>query len=673
MGSPSVEEYKALLEKIQYHDHLYHVESAPEISDAAYDALVRKKEAVQAALGIDEGSSSEMAESFHGFERIKHEEPMLSLMNAYTTEEIKLFFERIQKASEKDFGDAQLLYTLEMKIDGLAVSLVYKNCQLVQALTRGDGWIGDNIIANVRQIKDVPQTLPPGSPENLVVRGEIFMLKKTFSSLNKERKEKGLEPWANPRNLVAGSVRSLDPGVVAKRSLSFLGYGVLHPREYALTSQGAVVTFLENMGIPALKSLYTGNTLSEIEACLVRVEQAVSLEPFNIDGVVIKLDHFPLRERLGSRAKHPRWALAYKFPQQAVATRVERIVVQVGRSGVLTPVAEVMPVHIGGSTVSRATLHNVSEIFRKDIREGDGVWVEKGGEVIPVVLGVIKERRQPESRPWAVPTFCPSCSGAVSYQEGDVHAYCLNTSCPGRLLQRLVHFAGKYAMDIAHLGERVLDKLIKASLLHSLADLYHLQKEQLYQIGSFQKTAAERLLQSIEASKNQPLHAFLTALGIPGVGQGTAQLLSVHFPSVEQLFQVSEPQLVEIEGIGPVVATSVVAFFRDPINVAEIQELLSAGVEPLPPKGASDGLGGALLGKCVVITGTLPTLTRKAAEQLVIEQGGRVLKAISKNVDILLKGMSPGSKAKEAAKFPHIVVWDENQFKKELKKENATQ
>ncbi len=657
----TLEKYLQLLKEIKKHNDLYFQKSEPEITDYEYDLLVKEVEKIESNRPDwvpDDTPTRRVGEMpTRGFVQVKHEHPMLSLSNTYSKEEVADFIKRVDKILE----GREVEYCVELKMDGVAMSLKYEEGKLFRGVTRGDGKKGDDITANVKTIRSIPHELK--EKVSIEVRGEVFIPKKDFIEMNLEREEEGDLTWANPRNAAAGSLKLLDSKEVAKRKLDIACYNAICPH---LEKQSEIHTYLKKLGLPSgsEKHFKVCKTVDEIFAFADSVEKIRGDLPFEIDGIVIKVDLLRYHDMMGATAKSPRWAAAYKFAPEQVETIIERISVQVGRTGVLTPVADLKPVSLAGSTISRATLHNEEEVARKDIREGDTVIIEKGGDVIPKVVQVIISKRGANSKPWAMPETCPICETAVIRKEGEVAVRCPNrTGCGGQNLRRLSFFASKNAMDIDHLGPEIIKKLVEGSFVTHLSDLYRLTEEELSQLEGFKERSIENLLKSIEKSKKTTLARFIFAIGIPYVGQGTAELLADAAGSMEKLGELSEEELCDIDGVGDKVATSIVEFLGDPAHQKEIDDLLDLGVTPTAQHKKI--AGHPFAEKSFVLTGSLEELTRSEAGALIKERGGKVSGSVSKKTDFVLVGDDPGSKY-DKAKDLGIEILDEAAFQKML-------
>ncbi|MDJ0652035.1 MAG: NAD-dependent DNA ligase LigA [Simkaniaceae bacterium] len=657
----TLDAYLKLLEKIKRHDTLYFQHSQPEISDYEYDLLVKRVEKIESEhpdwVPEDTPTSRVGGAPTKGFPQVKHEYPMLSLSNTYSKQEVAAFIKRVDKFLE----GRPVTYCVELKMDGVALSLKYEEGTLIRGVTRGNGKWGDDITPNIKTITTLPQMLKENV--SIEVRGEVFIPKKEFIELNREREEAGEVPWANPRNAAAGSLKLLDAKEVAERKLTIVVYSAIGSGK---EKHSQIHHYLKKMGFPVGSEKYfkVCKTVDEIFAFADQIDKIRGDLPFEIDGIVIKVDLLRYHDMMGATAKSPRWATAYKFAPEQAETVIEAISVQVGRTGILTPVADLKPVPLAGSTISRATLHNEEEVARKDIREGDYVIIEKGGDIIPKVVHVITAKRARHSKPWIMPEVCPICGAEVIRKEGEVAVRCPNQAkCGGQNLRRLSFFASKNAMDIDHLGPEIIKKLADYGFISRASDLYRLTAEELSKLEGLKEKSIKNLLKSIEDSKKTTLAHFIFAIGIPYVGQGTAQLLADSAGSIEKLAKMSEEELCTIDGVGAKVADSVIEFLRDPAHQKEIDDLLHLGVTPTTQLQKIEGH--AFKGKTFVITGSLAALTRSEAGTLIKERGGRVSSSVSKKTDFVLVGEDPGSKY-DKAKDLGITILDAASFQKIL-------
>lgn len=597
-----------------------------------------------------------------GFQSVVHQTPMLSLANTYSRKEIEEFIARTHKLT----GKQGLAFSCELKMDGIAVSVLYRHGLFVRGVTRGNGWEGDDVSSTIRTIRSLPLRLHGKDiPEILEVRGEVFMPHATFASLNQRRSEAGDSLWANPRNAAAGSLKLLDPKEAAQRGLDIVFYGLAEESTAHLHSQYEVHALLRKLGLPILQEHALCRDADEIWRFADSIQAQRACLPFDIDGIVIKLDALAEQRRLGATAKNPRWAVAYKFAATQATTVIRDITVQVGRTGILTPVAELNPVFLAGSTIARATLHNEEEVQRKDIRIGDMVTIEKGGDVIPKVVNVLLEQRPADSEPWCMPEACPVCGAKVERTPGEVAVRCPNTKgCPDQLLGRLIHFVSKTGMDIEHLGSKVTEQLVSKGFVCQPSDFFQLTQAELGQLEGFKEKSVHNLLESLERAKQVPLNRFIMALGIKHVGAGTAELLANRSGSIQALQEFSPEDLLKIEGIGAVVAQSVVDFFCSEENRAEIARLLALGVRPEVVQVQSFA-GHPFEGKTFVLTGSLVNYTRTSAAALIKERGGKVTDSVSKKTDFVLAGSEAGSKLEKALALG-VAVLSEEEFMAKL-------
>ncbi|MBI4040853.1 MAG: NAD-dependent DNA ligase LigA [Deltaproteobacteria bacterium] len=653
-----------LRKKLHYHNYRYYILDDPEISDAQYDKLMRELETLEEKYPKFQSPTSPTvrlgAPPLDKFKKVEHRLPMLSLANAFTEEEFLDFDERVKRFLKVTHD---IVYMCEFKMDGLAVEIVYEDGKLIQAATRGDGIMGEDVTQNVKTMGAIPLELRGKYPNRLEVRGEVFMGLKFFKALNESRAEKGLPLFANPRNAAAGSVRQLDPKITAERHLDFFAYGMGEREGLSLSLQSEVLEHLKTWGI---------KTNSQVEVCehpkdvlkfynhsLKRRETL----PYEIDGVVIKVNDLTLQKRLGEIAKSPRWAIAYKFPAVEATTQIQDIRVQVGRTGALTPVAYLEPVSIAGVTVSRATLHNQDEIDKKDIRIGDTVFIRRAGDVIPEVIKVISDKRTGKEKKFKLPTHCPECGSGVVQEEEEAIARCVGINCPAKLKQGLIHFVSKGAMDIEGLGRKIVEQMLEARVIRHMSDIYDLNSEKIMSLERKAEKSTQNLLQAIHASKSVSLARFLYALGIRHVGENTAKALADHFGNLEKISKASPEALSEVQDIGAVVAESIYSFFKDEKNKKELDCLLSKGIMFLKSKKKS----GKWLGKTFVLTGTLPTYSREEAKKIIEDNGGKVSASVSANTDYVLAGQAPGSKF-EVAQELGIKIISEAEFQKMMGK-----
>jgi DNA ligase (NAD+) len=654
-----------LREEIRRHEHLYYVKSAPEITDAEYDRLERElrdlEEQFPDLVTPDSPSRRVGERPSEEFPTFTHRIPMLSLDNTYTEDELREFEARIFRV----VGKRDMTYVAELKIDGLSMALHYANGRFVRGVTRGDGVRGDDVTPNVRAIKAVPLSLQGREvPTELEVRGEVFLPRSRFDAINREREEAEEEPFANPRNAAAGTMKTLDSRIVARRGLDISLYNVAHVRGVTLRSQWEALQHLREWGLKTSPASRRCQGLAEVLAfCAEWQEKRDALE-YEIDGVVVKVDDFGLQQELGFTSKFPRWAIAYKYPARQATTVVRAIDVYVGRTGKLTPVAILDPVPLAGSTVGRATLHNEEEVARKDVRVGDTVLIEKGGDVIPKVVKVIDTKRPPGTVPWEPPTHCPVCGTEVVKPEGEVDRRCPNVSCPAQVEGALKHYAGRSAMDIEGLGDVLVRQLVEKGLVKDFADLYQLKLDDLLALERMAEKSGQNLLDQIEASKSRELRRLLFGLSIRFVGERAAMLLARHFRSLRALGEASVEEIDAIYEIGGVVARSVHDWFRTPANRTLVERLERAGVRTEEEAAGPGSL--AFQGMQFVLTGGLETMTRDEAKAAIEARGGRVTTSVSKKTAMVVVGKDPGSKYEKARELG--VEWvDEEGFRALLK------
>ena len=674
MVSPEIQKrVEELRQQINYHNYRYYVLDDPEIPDSEYDRLMRELQELEAKypelITPDSPTQRVGAEPLKEFGEVRHKVPMLSLANAFSDEELREFDARVRKllGTEKPID-----YAAEPKLDGLAVSLRYEAGVLVQGATRGDGYRGEDVTANVRTIDSIPLRLLGNRwPKVLEVRGEVFMSKKGFEELNRRARKKGEKTFANPRNAAAGSLRQLDPRVTASRPLVFFayGWGELSVKQLAPTHSESMYR-LRDFGLPISPEL---KVLEGVEACLeyhkAMLEKREQLD-YDIDGVVFKVDRLDWQERLGYVSRAPRWAIAHKFPAEEALTVVRDVEWQVGRTGAVTPVARLEPVEVGGVTVKNATLHNMDEIEKKDIRIGDTVYVRRAGDVIPEIVRVLLDRRPPDAKKIRLPKKCPVCGSEVIKPEGEAIARCTGgLFCPAQRKESIKHFASRRAMDIEGLGDKLVEQLVDKGLVQDPADLYSLTKEQLVGLERMGEKSAQNLLDALERSKETTLARFLYAIGIREVGEATAQTLARHFGSLQAIEKASEEELQQVPDIGPVVAAYIASFFRQPHNQEVIRKLIEAGVHWPEEETAPKPEELPLHGKTFVLTGALSRPREEVKERLQ-ELGARVSGSVSKKTDYVVVGENPGSKY-DRAKALGVTVLDEAGLEKLLEEVGA--
>lgn len=646
---------KKLREEINYHNYKYYVENNPVVSDYEYDMLLKKLESLEAQfpdfITSDSPTQRVGGEPLKGFKTVEHKTPMLSLDNAYSYDELREFDERIKKTC----GNVE--YICEPKIDGVSIALIYENGIFTRGATRGDGMKGDDITTNLRTIRSIPLRLQGSKLRNVEVRGEVYFPISLFNKFNKEQEKKGEQVFANPRNAAAGSLRQLDPRIVAVRPLdTFLYY--ISFSDVDFDTHETSLYLLQTTGFrvnPLIKKVR--NIDEAISYCKTLETRRETLD-YEIDGVVLKVNSIAQQNKLGATIKHPRWAIAFKFTAKQATTRLKDIVIQVGRTGTLTPVAILEPVQVGGVTVSRATLHNFDELKRKDIRIGDVVLVERSGDVIPQVVKSITEKRSGDEKIRAIPRKCPVCSSDVIRTGDEVAVRCPNKQCPARLKWRIEYFASRDAMDIDHLGGQTIDKLIEKGLVDSIADVYHLTEKDLLTLEGFKEKSVKNLLESIEKSKQQGLARLIYGLGIRHVGKYAAQLLASQYQSIDELSKKTAEELTQIHGLGEKTADSIATFFATQENIELIKKLKDIGIQTKETKKE-----GNLAGKKFVFTGGLPSLSRPDASNLVTKRGGIVSSSVGKDIDFVVAGTDPGSKYQKAKKLGLKII-DETEFKK---------
>ncbi len=658
------EDYEKLCEEIWYHNKRYFLDSQPEITDQEYDSLFKQLEEIEKEHPdwISPTSPTQRVGEIlsSGFQAVKHRIPMLSLANTYSKDEIEDFVHRMHKLT----GQKELLFSCELKMDGVAITAIYEQGAFKKGVTRGNGKQGDDITSNMKTIQSLPLKLSAKHPpDHLEVRGEVFMPHEVFKAINAQRAAADEVIWANPRNAAAGSLKLLDPQEVVKRKLDIVFYS-LAGRNEEVTSQYGSHGYMKSLGLPALKQVALCKNLDEIWAFAEKIRGIRSHLLFDIDGIVIKVDDLAEQRGLGITGKNPRWAVAYKFAAEQVVTQIKSITVQVGRTGVLTPVAELEPIFLAGSTISRATLHNAEEVLRKDIREGDWVFIEKGGDVIPKVVKVDLDKRPRHTQAWKMPEHCPACGTSVIRIADEVAVRCPNINCPEQQLRRIEYFVGKAAMDIDNMGEKVVEQLVKRGFVKRPSDIYTLQSDQLFQLPNFKEKSVHNLLTSIEKSKDVPLDKFIMALSIKHVGSGIAEDLANKAGTIETLMAMSKDQFLQIEGIGEKVAAAVSDYFADPESISEIKRLFSLGVKPRSVEILKT-IEHLFNGKIFVLTGTLQKYTRTAAAALIKERGGKITESVSKKTNFVVAGEDPGSKLDKARSLGVPVLF-ENDFEKML-------
>jgi DNA ligase (NAD+) len=666
------QEIEALRDKLRHHEYLYYVLDQPEISDAAYDRLMKRLEELESAhpelVTADSPSVRVGGTPREGFQTVQHARPMLSLDNAFSYDGLRDFDRRVRQGS----GLEKIEYIAEHKFDGLSISLQYADGGLARGVTRGDGRTGEDVTPNVKTIRSIPLRVDPSTlkklklPPTFEVRGEVLMTRKAFEAMNRQQEESGGKIFVNPRNAAAGSVRVLDPSITARRRLEFFAYYLLVDGEVPFAKHSESLEALKQLHFRASEDWKLCGGIDEVVKYCDAWEPKREKLPYEIDGVVIKVNSIGIQRELGYTAKAPRWAIAYKYPARQETTVVNDIRVQVGRTGTLTPVAVLEPVQVGGVTVSRSTLHNMDEIERLGLQIGDTVLIERAGEVIPHVLKVTKEGAN--RKPFRMPKNCPECGSAIHRAEGEVAYRCVNAACPAKRKESLLHFASRHAMDINGLGDKIVDQLVDRGMVKDVADLYTLKLDDVAELERMGEKSAQNLLDQIAASKNLPLARLIYALGIRMVGERTGQLLAEHFSSLDELAQAKEEQLFEVTEVGPKVAAAIAEFFSEPANRKIIKKLDKAGVRPTAEKRVLKSQKFA--GKSFVFTGALANRSREEAGQLVMQHGAKVSGSVSKKTDYVVVGADPGSKYTKAIELG-VPVLTEVEFEKLLGSKSA--
>lgn len=664
-GQTDFSEYKKLKEEIHHHNHRYHVDDDPIISDVEFDRLLIQLREMEAAhpewITPDSPTQRSGAPPADRFEKVRHPAPILSLANAFSDDDIHAWNERIAKLDDR-VRTAE--FVLEPKIDGLTVVLHYRNGVFAQGATRGDGEVGEDITQNLRTIKAIPLRIPVNdnglqAPEYLVVRAEAFITLADFEKLNQRLSESGEKTYQNPRNTAAGSLRQLDSNLVAQRPLTILTYAIVSNNP--VETQWGTLEYLKKLGFPVSKLAQKCNSLEEMIMCARKWQEQRDTIPYEVDGVVIKIDDLALADELGFVGKDPRGALALKFPAQEVTTVLKAIEVNVGRTGVLTPYAVLEPVEVGGVIVKQATLHNFDYIAEKDIRVGDRVLLKRSGDVIPYIIGPIVDVRDGSEKEYIIPTECPVCHKAVENIEGEVAWYCINSSCPAQIIRNIEHYVSRGAMDIVGLGIKIVEQLVDEGLVSDVADLYTLKKDELLDLEGFAEKKADNLLEAINASRTQPLSRLITALGIRGIGEIAAVDLASRYKDLDALGMAASEELERIEGFGPNMAKAIVDWFANSRNQEIIRKLKAAGVWPLRDETASSQPQ-TLEGKKFVVTGSLTDFTRSEIKAYISEHGGKVSDSVSGKTDYLVVGENPGSKL-DKAKTLGVTILNETQLR----------
>ena len=650
-----------LREAVRQHDHRYYVKDDPLITDPEYDRLYRKLQALEEAFPELKTANSPTqrvgGEPIDEFDKHEHPEPLLSLSNAFDGDELWEWYERCQRGLADRFGDVDPTVTAELKIDGVAMALTYRDGQLSVAATRGNGTVGEEVTHNIRTVQRIPLRIPVSSdngrqpPERIEVRGEVFMRKSEFDALNQRLVEEGKEPFANPRNATAGTLRQLDPSVVARRPMSFFAFALGPVSNGTPDTHADVLRLIEGLGLPTEDHTQRFEAFGEaVDFCEYWVDHRDDLD-YEVDGVVVKIDRHDYRAELGTIADAPRWAVAYKFPAREATTTLNDIVVNVGRTGAINPEAVLEPVEVGGVTVSQATLHNEDYILNRDIRIGDTVVVKRAGDVIPQVVRAVPDARTGDEIPWSFPEHCPACGTELVRLPDEADHFCPNSECPAQFKRLVEHFVQRDGMDVEGLGERLCYRLVDIGLVESLADLYRIEKADLTPLEGFADKSAKNLVTAIETSKDRALSRLLFALGIQHVGKTVAETVVKHFSSLDELAEAEVDDLLAIEGIGPTIAESIVDWFSVDENQSLVAELKEVGVNTSrkPHEAPADtGASLPLAGRTVVITGSLPERTRSDASDAIERAGANVTSSVSGTTDVLVVGENPGSKVQDA-------------------------
>jgi DNA ligase (NAD+) len=664
MSTPAPDKkIEALRERIRHHEYRYYVLDAPEIKDADFDKIMNELKRLEAEhpklITPDSPTQRVGGKPREGFVKAKHSSPMLSLDNAYSQEELRDWERRVHELS----GRTDLEYMCELKLDGMSLALVYSDGRLERGITRGDGNIGEDVTLNVRTVRSIPLSIAKdklkkaGIPPDFEVRGEILMPTEAFRELNEQRERQGLAVFANPRNFTAGTVRQLDPSITAQRRMDYFAYLLLKDGQTFLDRQSKAMDAMEAAGFKVNPNRKLAKNLDEVWTFIQSWESRRGSLPYEIDGIVVKVDRTAWQRELGFTGKAPRWAIAYKYAARGAVTQIEDILVQVGRTGKLTPVAALKPVPIGGTTVSRATLHNLDFIEQLGVKIGDWVEVERGGDVIPKVVKVVDDNEHPRGKKeFHMPEHCPVCGGNVVRTEGEADHRCVNANCPAKLQGTILHFASRHVMNIDGLGEVLVNQLTERGLVKNVADLYKLTKDALLTLDRLGEKSAENVLAEIDASKQLPLERVIYGLGIRFVGERTAQFLAEHFGSLDAITKASTEDLEEVNEVGPRIAESIVEFFADEHNRKLVSDLRKAG---LTFTGQKKEKGTKLAGKTFVLTGTLARHTRDEAKKMIEDAGGRVSGSVSKKTDYVVAGSDAGSKLDKARELGVSVIGEE--------------
>lgn len=645
-------EVEKLVRELNDHSYCYHVQDSPVISDAEYDSLYHRLKDLEEKHGYilpDSPTQRVGASPSEKFEKVKHAEPMLSLDNAFSPEEMLEFDKRLKRLLD---SQKEIEYTIEPKYDGLAMELTYRNGLLLRAATRGDGHEGEDVTRNIKTIRSLPLKIRGAIvPDEIDIRGEVYMDINEFETLNKQRENSGEPPFANPRNASAGSVRQLDPRITAGRNLHLTCYGIGAVSGLSFRSQTELMGWMKEAGFPVPVRIVITEGIEKVVSEVRKIEEERKTYPFETDGAVIKVNDLGLQKKLGMKTREPRWAIAYKFPAHQGTTVVRDIRGSVGRTGVITPYAVFEPVRIGGVTVSRSTLHNWDEIQRKDLRIGDTVLVERAGDVIPRVVMVISDKRSGQEKVCHIPSICPACGSEVFREEGEVAIKCVSLHCPAQVQEKIIHFASRGGMDIEGLGEKNVELLVAKGLIRHFEDIYRLRKEDLVDLPRFAEKSAQNLIDAIEKSKHATMGRFLFAIGMLHVGEYAAKLLARNFSNLEDLYHVRKESVLQIRQVGEKIATSVSTFFSDQKNIDLLKALKKLGLALSNPDSAAEKKGNlSLHGLTFVITGSLPK-SRKEVEDLIEYNGGHAASAVSAGTDYLIAGENAGSKLDKANKL----------------------
>ncbi len=659
-------EIQRLRREIDRHNRLYYEIAKPQVSDAEFDRLMKRLEEFEARYPeyrlVNSPTQHVGGKPQMNFKSVRHEIPMLSIDNTYSREELAAFDERVRK----NLANSVVEYAMELKIDGVSLSLIYEKGHLALAATRGDGTFGDDITENIRRVRDIPEKLKTTRPPaRLEVRGEIFIPKKDFEAINAEKEKRGEEPFANARNAAAGSLKLLDAETVSKRGLHFLAHGLGVCKGHVFKTHEELLRFYKEVGLPVSRHFRLCRSLSEMfQACDEWQKKKDDLD-FETDGLVFKVNEVASQADLGKTSKSPRWLIAYKYPAEQVKTQLLDITVQVGRTGVLTPVANLKPVHVAGTTVSRATLHNEDEIERLGLKIGDWVMIEKSGEIIPQIVSVLEKERRGREKTFTMPEKCPACGSKIIREEEEVALRCVNLSCPAQLKARLLHFGSRRAMDIEGLGDQVVEKFVDMHIVKDVTDLYGLVPQQIAELERMGEKSASNLCTQIEKSKRNELSRLIFGLGIRHVGETSARLLAEYFHSMDHLARAEREDLEKVESIGETVSKSLLEFFGRKENLKVLKRLEELGVNMKQPERA--GTSSELAGQQFVLTGTLEGFTRDEAAQEIRKRGGKVASAVSKKTTAVICGSEAGSKLADAQKLG-VPVWDEKNFTQRMRR-----